>query len=397
MMINFAEKKECEQSNTNNQFYTINAKRSPKITSTPEIDTMLKAGAVVATGISGGKDSSIAALATNEYLDRIGHTGPRLLIHSDLGSVEWRQSLEICELVSARLAIPLIVVRRKSGGMLQRWQSRWAANVERYQQLLCVKLILPWSTPSMRFCTSELKTAIINAELARQFRRQTIINVTGIRRAESARRAKKPVFEPNKALSKTPGTNGYDWRPIIDLSTDEVFAAHCYYNFPLHEAYTTYGCTRVSCRFCIMSSLADLKASVQCVENQGVYREMCELEISSTFAFQSNQWLSDVAPQLLTTEQQDRLIRAKQIQLEREEIESRIPHHLLYEKGWPKVIPTDKEAALIAEVRREVAELQGMGVSYVTAEDVYHRYLELIEGRNKRQLKTPKERSQNNA
>ena len=37
------------------------------------------------------------------HLDRIGHTGPRLLIHADLGSVEWRDSLPTCERLAARL------------------------------------------------------------------------------------------------------------------------------------------------------------------------------------------------------------------------------------------------------------------------------------------------------
>ena len=41
------------------------------------------------------------------------------------------------------------------------WLSRWAANVARYANLECVKLILPWSTAAQRFCTAELKSAVI--------------------------------------------------------------------------------------------------------------------------------------------------------------------------------------------------------------------------------------------
>lgn len=69
---------------------------------TPEIETQLAAGAVVAIGVSGGKDSAAVAIRLAEYLDGIGHTGPCLLIHSDLGRVEWRDSLPTCE----RLARP---------------------------------------------------------------------------------------------------------------------------------------------------------------------------------------------------------------------------------------------------------------------------------------------------
>ncbi len=52
----------------------------PSISIVPPIVDLLKQGAAVAIGVSGGKDSQAAAMATFEYLDRIGHSGPRLLI-----------------------------------------------------------------------------------------------------------------------------------------------------------------------------------------------------------------------------------------------------------------------------------------------------------------------------
>ena len=63
-----------------------------RISMTREIIDLLAQGAAVAIGISGGKDSQAAATATFEYLDQIGHQGPRLLIHADLGSVEGADS-----------------------------------------------------------------------------------------------------------------------------------------------------------------------------------------------------------------------------------------------------------------------------------------------------------------
>ncbi len=42
----------------------------------------------MAVGVSGGKDSQAAAMATFAHLDDIGHVGPRILIHADLGFVE---------------------------------------------------------------------------------------------------------------------------------------------------------------------------------------------------------------------------------------------------------------------------------------------------------------------
>ena len=39
-----------------------------------------------------------------------------------------------------------------------------------------------------------------------------------------------------------------------------------------------------------------------------------------------------------------------------------LPGHLLFTKGWPTVMPTHEEAALIADVRRDVAAAVGLQV-----------------------------------
>jgi len=319
-------------------------------------------------------------LATSRYLDSINHTGERVLIHSDLGSIEWDDSISICEKVSERLNLPLIIVSRKAGGMMQRWQSRWANNIRRYTELLCAKLILPWSTPSMRFCTSELKTTIICRELAKRFKGQTIINVTGIRRAESANRAKAELFKENKLLTKNDGTKGFDWLPIVEMETEDVFLAHKYFDFPLHEAYTEYNSSRVSCRFCIMSNKGDLNASASCEANQQIYREICELEITSAYSFQSSQWLSDIAPHLLIPEQLESLALAKQIAIERDKLQLQIPKHLLFVKGkpFPQSIPNFKEAVMLANVRTRVSKLQNLDSKYLGPFAVIDRYTELM-------------------
>jgi 3'-phosphoadenosine 5'-phosphosulfate sulfotransferase (PAPS reductase)/FAD synthetase len=78
--------------------------------------------------VSGGKDSQALAHRVCEHLDAIAHGGPRLLIHSDLGRVEWRQSLSVCERLADRLGVELLIVRRQAGDMMDRWLSRWDAN-----------------------------------------------------------------------------------------------------------------------------------------------------------------------------------------------------------------------------------------------------------------------------
>lgn len=357
------------------------------VVTTLEIDALLAAGSPVAIGVSGGKDSCALAIATVEYLDNIGHAGPRILIHSDLGRVEWRESLPVCERLAERLGLELVVVRRQAGDMMDRWLTRWRNNVARYADLSCVKVILPWSTPSMRFCTSELKTAVICRELVRRFPDQTIVSCAGIRRDESAARKKAPVTKPQpKMTSAKWSTRGIDWNPIIEWSTPDVFAFLADRGLALHEAYTKFGMSRVSCAFCIMSKADDLRASSTCPDNVGIYREMVDLEIESTFSFQSG-WLADVAPHHLSAAQLAGVVSSKHASKDaaerRERAEARIPKHLLYTKSWPEVMPTLEEAQMLAEVRIEVADALGLVIECTTPEAIVARYAALMAAKDK--------------
>lgn len=350
-----------------------------KIAITPEIQELLNSNAPVAFGVSGGKDSCAVALAVTEYLDSINHRGPRILIHSDLGRVEWKDSLPTCERLAAALNLELVVVQRQAGDMLDRWQQRWRNNAGRYSNLECVKLILPWSTPAMRFCTSELKVAIITSALAKRFPGQSIVSVSGIRREESPARAKASITKVQPKLSRSSiGTRGCDWHPILDWTKAEIFEYLARKQFDLHEAYRVYSSSRVSCCFCIMSSADDLRAASKCEDNHELYRAMVRLETDSTFSFQSSSWLGDVAPHLLNAEQRQYLIETKERARIREEAESRIPKHLLYVKGWPTFVPSIKEAELLAEVRNTVAQAVQIGIGYTTPEAIIAGYEELM-------------------
>jgi 3'-phosphoadenosine 5'-phosphosulfate sulfotransferase (PAPS reductase)/FAD synthetase len=364
---------------------------------TPEVESMLAKNAVVAIGVSGGKDSFACALAVDQHLKEIGHTGPRILIHSDLGRIEWRDSLPACQRLAAHLGWELVVVRRNAGDMIARWQQRWENNVARYVNLECVKLILAWSVPTLRFCTSELKNQVISSELRRRFPTQPILNVTGIRWQESTARSRMPISAVNERLLRTrkpeaPGMltraelkvlakekiPAYTWNAIISWRIEEVLAEIADARLELHEAYRVYGSSRVSCSFCIMSSGPDLLAAASCEDNHEAYRLLVELEAVSGYAFQGNRWLGDVAPHLLEDDLRERLKRAKEINAKRKEIEDRIPDHLLYVKGWPTSIPSRADAELLAGVRREVASLSGIEAKYLDADSVITRYAELM-------------------
>lgn len=343
-----------------------------RLSMTPEISELIAAGSPVAIGVSGGKDSQASALVVCEHLDRAGHAGPRVLVHSDLGSVEWRDSHRVCQDLADHLGLELVVLRREKGGLMERWESRWQTSITRYQDLATVTLVPCWSTPVMRFCTSEMKTHPISAMLRRRFPGEVVINVTGIRRDESSRRAKSAIADGDR------DGRLWNWRPILDWSADDVFACIARHGLRPHPAYPDFGMSRVSCRFCIMSSLADLVAAAAQPETHDLLRRIVALEIASTFAFQGGRWLGDVAPHLLDRRMNCGRTRAKERAAQRIAAEGRIMPAMLYVRGWPSRMLTDAEADILASVRREVSGLFGFRSSYLDRQAIHGRYAELL-------------------
>lgn len=341
------------------------------------IDALLAANAPVAIGVSGGKDSQAVAIAVARHLDRVGHTGPKVLVHADLGRVEWNDSMLMCEDLAKQLGWELIVVRRAAGDMMDRWLGRWESSVARYEALETVRVVLPWSTPAMRFCTSELKISPISSALRKRFPTGPIVSVDGVRAQESSARAKKPISSASSKLTRSTGA-GVDWHAILHWTTDDVFAEIAGAGMTPHPAYTVHGSTRVSCGFCIMGSMPDLTAATRAPEHHDLYREMVNLECRSTFAFQSTRWLGDVAPDLLGPDGRAALADAKERCLVRQRAEADIPKPLLFGRGgWPTGIPTIEEARVLATARRTVAGALGLRETFGDAESVRDRIASL--------------------
>lgn len=343
------------------------------ISTNAEVDRFIAMYAAVAIGVSGGKDSQAAAIATIAYLDSVGHKGPRVLIHADLGMVEWDESLSVCEKLAKHLGCDLIVVRRKAGGLMERWESRWMSSKNRYETLSTVTLVPCWSTPGMRFCTSELKTHVITAELKRRYKGLPIINVTGVRREESPNRAKMPVSDMDK------GGLIINWRPIIDMTTVEVFALIDSTGLLPHPAYREYGMGRVSCMFCIMSNIGDMIAASKQPQTLNLYRRMVQLEIDSGFAFQGARWLGDLAPHNLSDLMREAHQRAKEKAAKRVSIEKMITKPMLYVKGWPTRMLDYDERVILCDVRNQVSQLYGFNSLYLTVDSIQQRYEDLLE------------------
>lgn len=357
---------------------TLELASLPKaISKTPEIEALIRAGAAVACGVSAGKDSVAAAIATWAYLDSVGHRGPRALMHADLGMVEWETSGSDCEALARHLGAELIVVRRAAGGLMERWESRWESSVRRYGNLETVTLVPCWSTASLRFCTAETKVHPLNAEMRRRWRGMPIVNVTGVRREESSARARSTVSQYESAHSRR-DTPIYSWRPIVDYKVADVFETMRRAGVEPHIAYTQYGSSRLSCRFCMLASIGDHRAAVSNPASHDLLRRMVQLEVKSTFAFQGARWLGDLAPDVIDNDLLEALNLAKKRADLRRAAEAQIPKAMRFEKGWPTRMIEAWEADILAGVRREVCGLMGFDATYTDRESVMARYEDLL-------------------
>ena len=348
----------------------------------PEVEAALRAGAWAVFNLSGGKDSSAALFAAMPVLDALGHPrARRIAVHADLGRAEWDTTPETVERICAAAQIPLTVRKRRSGDLLDRWEQRFTSGKARYEALATYNLIGPWSSASLRFCTSEQKAQVVGPYLARTLAGATIVQIIGIRRDESSARSKAPEWKHDTRFARPGNRNGTAmmvWHPIIDWSADEVFALHDQLAIPLHEAYRCYGSTRLSCRFCVLQSQADSRASASAPANRATLIHLVDLEARSTFSFQPGRWLADTAPHLLPASLAADVDRAKRDADQRRRLEAGMPADLRFCRGWPPRMPTHDEACRIAAARAPILARHDLDNRFPDAAAIRGRFSDLM-------------------
>jgi len=257
-----------------------------------------------------------------------------------------------------------------------RWNSRWEAIVQRYSTLERAKVTMPWSSAAFRYCTSEFKTLPIASALAKRYPGRAIVSALGLRAQESAARAAKPIaaIEPKFSVA---GRTYWVWNPILHWDIQTVWTEIERAGDVPHHAYTEFGSSRVSCSFCVLASLNDLKAAARCETNAPAYRAMVDLEIRSTFSFQAGRWLADIAPSLLTEAERCAVKEAKERAGVRTAAEARYPIDLMLSAGRCNRMPTSVEAKEIAAIRRFVGQALSISVDHIWEDDVMRRYAEL--------------------
>jgi DNA sulfur modification protein DndC len=140
-----------------------------------------------------------------------------------------------------------------------------------YLQMVERRGMFPSATT--RQCTSDLKRGPIQTWIRRAVKhglitKKIIVNCTGIRAAESAARAKQNPLKRDKTLSKA-GRVVWNWMPIFKATLAEVIGGLAQRGVALHPVYVPeYHANkqqggylrRLSCRVCIFSTDADLRA-----------------------------------------------------------------------------------------------------------------------------------------
>ena len=223
----------------------------------PECREMIRAGALVAINHSGGKDSQAMAI----LLSRIVPDDQLLAVHAPLGAVEWPGTIEHIE-ATLPAGVPLIFAPVASGKTL----------LERVEE----RGMFPGI--SQRWCTSDFKAGPIQRELRRYLKAHPrfggrLVNAMGMRAEESPARARKAPWRRNDRMSAA-GREVFDWLPVFDLSTADVFRVIRDAGQKPHWIYNHL--RRCSCSFCIFSSLEDLRRAAEL--RPDLYRRYAETE-----------------------------------------------------------------------------------------------------------------------
>lgn len=216
-----------------------------------QVKDLIKQGAIFYVSHSGGKDSQamyveICKVVPHEQI---------VVVHADLGRVEWSG---VQGHIRNTVHHVLNVVRAGK------------------ELLEMVKARGMWPSAAYRQCTSDLKRGPIFLFIRHDMKRRgaTIaVNCMGIRAQESTARSKKNPFSFNK-MQSCKGRDVWDWLPLFHHTTEEVFQIIADAEQKPFWAYEKN--ERLSCVFCIMGSLNDLRHGAE--QNPELYREYVELE-----------------------------------------------------------------------------------------------------------------------
>lgn len=236
-----------------------------------QIAALVQRGALFVINHSGGKDSQAMYL----MLRALVPAAQRVLVHADLGAVEWAGAIDHIKATTAGEPLHVCSSRRT---LLQMIEERGM-----------------FPSPQQRQCTSDLKRGPIERTIRAITRERQalgvpawglVVNCMGMRAEESSGRAKLTAFKLNAGNSKA-GREWYDMLPIHEMTETEVYANIAAAGQQPHRVYAL-GMRRFSCVFCIMASEADLATAArlatqhpELLNDPHLYRKYVGLEQST--------------------------------------------------------------------------------------------------------------------
>lgn len=197
---------------------------------------------VILVNSSAGKDSQAMLDLIHEMATAANVAERLVVVHCDLGRVEWAGTRELAEKQAAHYGVRFEVVSRPQGDLL--------THVEQRRM---------WPSSTARYCTSDHKrgqvrrvmTKLADEVRARKGGQVRILSCMGLRADESPARAKKVTFEFDARASN--GRRHVDtWLPIHGWTTAQVWERIRQSGVPHHPAYDK-GMKRLSCVFCIFA------------------------------------------------------------------------------------------------------------------------------------------------
>ena len=206
------------------------------------MDPDLRLYDVLLVSSSAGKDSQAMLDLVVERATAAGVRDRIVIVHCDLGRVEWPGTRELAERQARHYNLRFEVVRRTQGDLLAQVRARRM-----------------WPDPKRRYCTSDQKRAPSHKLMTRLCREQFaygqrpifILHCLGLRAEESPARADLSPFERDERASS--GRRSVDrWLPLHAWKTSQVWERIRASGVPHHPAYDL-GMPRLSCSFCIFA------------------------------------------------------------------------------------------------------------------------------------------------
>lgn len=237
---------------------------------------------------SAGKDSQAMLDYVVQLARAAGVLERVVVVHCDLGRMEWAGTRELAERQAAHYGLRFEVVSR-IGGTAKVDGKAYRAG-ETFGDLLdYVERRQKWPDNQNRFCTSDFKRGPVSTLLTRLaaesrksgVRYPRLLNCLGLRAQESPGRAKEDPFQSDE--KNTNGRRLVDrWLPIHDWTTERVWERIRASGVEHHRAYDV-GMKRLSCAFCIFAPKAALLIAAK--HNPELLREYARVEqkIGHTF------------------------------------------------------------------------------------------------------------------